>query len=115
MSEIWPNFFIVGAPRAGTTSLYIYLKQIPGIYMSPVKEPHYFNHEPGERSRDEYLELFRAADTAVAVGEASVGYLRHPDAPLRIRANVPHAKIIMSLRDPVEKVYSQYFEQVRKH
>jgi hypothetical protein len=40
--EVWPNFFIVGAPKAGTTSLYYYLKNIPGIYMSPNKEPNYF-------------------------------------------------------------------------
>jgi len=41
----WPNFFIVGASRAGTSSLYEYLKKIPGIYMSPEKEPHYFSKE----------------------------------------------------------------------
>jgi len=41
--EVWPNFFIVGAPRAGTTSLYFYLKQVPEIYMSEVKEPNYFS------------------------------------------------------------------------
>jgi hypothetical protein len=40
--EIWPNFFIVGAQKAGTTSLYFYLKKIPGVYMSPVKEVFYF-------------------------------------------------------------------------
>ena len=40
--EIWPNFFIVGAQKAATTSLYHYLKKIPGVYMSPVKEPSYF-------------------------------------------------------------------------
>ena len=41
--ERWPNFYIVGAPKAGTTSLYEYLKAIPGIYMSPVKEPKFFS------------------------------------------------------------------------
>ena len=40
--EIWPNFFIVGAQKAGTTSLYFYLKEIPGVYMSPIKELFYF-------------------------------------------------------------------------
>jgi len=39
----WPNFFIIGVPRAGTSALYAYLKKIPGIYMSPVKEPNYFS------------------------------------------------------------------------
>jgi len=41
-TEKWPNFFIVGATKAGTTSLHAYLNDIPGIYMSPVKEPKYF-------------------------------------------------------------------------
>jgi len=41
--EKWPNFFIVGAPKAGTTSLYEYLRKIPGVYMSAIKEPHFFS------------------------------------------------------------------------
>lgn len=45
MSPIQPNFFIVGAPKAGTTSLYHYLRQHPQIYMSPIKEPNYFASE----------------------------------------------------------------------
>ena len=43
--EIWPNFFIVGAPRAGTTSLYEYLRRIPGVFMPSVNEPHYFSYD----------------------------------------------------------------------
>ena len=43
--ELWPNFFIVGAMKAGTTSLYYYLKAVQGIYLSPNKEPHYFAAE----------------------------------------------------------------------
>jgi len=67
--ERWPNFFIVGAPKAGTTSLYEYLITIPGIYMSPIKEPHYFSTEPIPaesprnpiRDKKKYISLFENA------------------------------------------------------
>jgi hypothetical protein len=113
--EIWPNFFIVGAPRAGTTALYEYLKQVPGVYMSPVKEPRYFGNNQEGRTKAEYLQLFSGVRDEIAIGEASVGYLRNPDTPGRIRDTVPDARIIISLRDPVERIYSSYFEQTRKH
>ena len=122
--EIWPNFFIVGAPRSGTTSLYEYLRRVPGVYMSPVKEPHYF--APGTRERylgrprlpfarhsrvrsqGEYLNLFKNVKDEVAVGEASASYLSDPEAPGRIKEAVPSARIIMILRDPVERAHSHY-------
>jgi hypothetical protein len=113
--EIWPNFFIVGAPRAGTTALYQYLQRVPGVYMSPVKEPRYFSKSHKERTKAEYLQLFSGVRDEIAVGEASVGYLRNPDSPYLIRDAVPDARIIISLRDPVERFYSSYFEQTRKH
>src|ERR671923_118596 len=113
--EIWPNFFIVGAQRAGTTSLYHYLKKIPGVYMSRVKEPSYFapnfvRRDPGRflRGKEEYLSLFENARGYIAVGEASPMYLWDPDAPKLIQQTVPHARIIMILRDPIERAYSHY-------
>ena len=126
--EIWPNFFIVGAPRAGTTSLYEYLRRVPGIYMSPAKEPRYFAPGVAERyrgrprgrprllfardskvrSQAEYLNLFKSVKDEIAVGEASVSYLSYPEAPGRIKKAVPEARIIMILRDPVERSYSHY-------
>jgi hypothetical protein len=113
--EIWPNFFIVGAQRAGTTSLYLYLKETPAVYMSPVKEPSYFapnyiRRDPGRFLRDkkEYLKLFENASGYIAVGEATPIYLWDPDAPKLIHQTVPHARIIMILRDPIERAYSSY-------
>jgi hypothetical protein len=113
--EIWPNFFIVGAPRAGTTSLYLYLEKTPGVYMSPVKEPSYFapnyiRRDPGRFHKDkkEYLRLFENATGYIAVGEASPMYLWDPNAPKLIHQTVPHARIIMILRDPIERAYSNY-------
>jgi len=120
--EVWPNFFIVGTPKAGTTSLYNYLRRTPGVYMSPMKEPRYFTTidlvevtaMPPVRGRAEYLRLFQGAKDAVAIGEASVTYLRDPETPRRIREVVPGARIIMLLRDPVERAFSDYLMHVRE-
>jgi len=109
----WPNFFIVGASRAGTSSLYEYLKKIPGIYMSPEKEPHYFSKvTPGRfKISDEktYLELFHGVKNEIAIGEASTTYLRDRETPKQIYKKIPYAKIIIILRDPIEQFVSSYF------
>jgi len=110
--ENWPNFFIVGAPRAGTTSLYEYLKKIPEVYMSPEKEPHFFSEVLSRRYKinDEktYLGLFNGVKNEKAIGEASTTYLKNRDTPKRIHDELPHAKIIINLRDPIEKIVSGY-------
>ncbi|HTM07349.1 MAG TPA: sulfotransferase [Verrucomicrobiae bacterium] len=116
MAPIWPNFFIVGAARAGTTSLYEYLRPIEGVYLSPVKEPRYFSTvaepqsyaPPPIRSEAEYLKLFNAVKNQAAIGEASPQYLCDPAAPEAIHAAAPGARIIMVLRDPVERAFSHY-------
>jgi len=118
----WPNFLIVGAPRAGTTSLYHHLRGHPDIFMPTIKEPHFFAQADmaedeetpilkslGEfRDEDKYLSLFEKAGTKPAVGEASVGYLYDESTPMRIQQKVPKAKIIILLREPVERAYSHY-------
>ena len=115
----WPNFFIVGAPRSGTTSLYVYLKGHPDVFMPPEwKEPGYFiswDYQLPERVTNErdYLGLFARADGKRAIGEATPLYLYDPRAPSRIKAAVPHAKIIMLLRDPIDRAYSHYLLGVR--
>jgi hypothetical protein len=118
--EIWPNFFIVGAQKAATTSLYIYLKEIPGVYMSPIKEPLYFASHAVQsgaiewiRDKKEYLRLFEKARGYIAVGEASPIYLWDPDAPKLIHQALPHTRIIMILRDPIERAYSNYLQFVK--
>ena len=140
-----PNFFVVGAGKAGTTSLYNYLKAHPQIYMSPIKEPHHFAtdidvtafsedyrktclqdvsgyvrgdmtepvHVAHVTGRDDYLRLFRHAVDEVAIGEISNSYLVSKRAAVEIRAAVPHARIIMVLRDPVARAYSQYLMDLR--
>jgi len=114
--EKWPNFFIVGAPKAGTTSLYEYLRKIPAVYMSVIKEPHFFSSKkiPNNfsrkiiRDKTKYLELFKDATNEVAIGEASPDYLSDPEVPILIHNTILNAKIIILLRDPVERLYSSY-------
>ena len=119
--EIWPNFFIVGAPKAGTTSLYAYLKNVPGIYMSPNKEPNYFSvsthFKPSKkpiRDKKKYLSLFEKVKDEKIIGEASPSYLSDPEAPKLIHEIVPDARILISLRDPVERAYSAYLMVLRR-
>jgi hypothetical protein len=105
-----PDFFIVGAPRCGTTALYSYLRQHPDVFLPEYKEPHYFNIDmAGDGAiRDEqaYLNLFAAAQAEKRVGEASVYYLSSKAAAHAIKAFSPAAKIIIMLRDPVEVMYA---------
>ncbi|HET8692993.1 MAG TPA: sulfotransferase [Steroidobacteraceae bacterium] len=113
----WPNFFVAGAPRCGTSTLHAWLPAIPGVFMSRIKEPNYFSRSViGEshpmvkpiRDRRAYLQLFTAAGDAKAVGEATPFYLQDPEAPARIKKQSPDARVLVSLRDPVERLYSHY-------
>jgi hypothetical protein len=119
-SGTWPNLFIVGAHKAGTTSLYEYLKQHPQIFMSPMKEPCFFSQDRVRLDRDlvvakerDYHRLFRGSEGYGVVGEASPSYLWHPDVPRRIAERVPDAKIVILLRDPIERAYSHYLMDLR--
>lgn len=124
-----PNFLITGAARSGTTSLYIYLGQHPQVYTSPVKEPEFFSYEGVELDFDgpegkertnhkirqntpagieEYGALFRGVSNEKAIGEASPMYLYSDRAPGRIKHHTPTAKLIVILRNPVERAYSQF-------
>jgi hypothetical protein len=106
-----PNFFIVGAPKCGTTALYEYLGGHPNIFMPAYKEPHYFAEDLGAypliKSAAAYATLFENADERhLRVGEASVYYLRSMEALPRIREFDPSARIIAMFRDPVEMVHA---------
>ena len=110
-SQPKPNFFIVGAAKSGTTSLWMYLKQHPDIFMPEtlnLKEPGYFCHLYGIKSYDKYLSIFEKAKGIKAVGEASHAYLSSPESATWIKKFNPSAKIIIILRNPVERAYSLY-------
>ena len=124
-----PNFLTIGAPKAGTSSLYYYLKQHPQIYLSPIKEPHFFALEnskidfqgAGDKERyhhavtslQDYSKLFEAVTTETAIGEASTTYLSSKSAPARIKQYIPQAKLIAILRNPVDAAYSSYLHLLR--
>ncbi len=112
-----PNFFIIGAPKCGTTSLYEYLKDHPNIFMSPTKEPMYFDFDlkkPHPINFTAYQSLFSKADPNIhkAVGEASTSYLYSEVAVSEILRNYPNAKFIVTLRNPVDFVQSWHSENV---
>lgn len=107
-----PDFFLVGAPRCGTTALYTYLKQHPEIFMSPIKEPQFFAEFLGDHRRicnwSDYLNCFAGADLEKRIGEASVAYLAAPNSAKDIKAFSPEARIIIMLRNPVDVLNSLY-------
>jgi len=118
--EAWPNFLIVGAPKAGTTSLYFYLRSNPQIFLSPVKEPRFFNspscwhvYRKKISDKNEYLKLFKKVKKEKAVGEASTSYLEDPESPFLIKKSIPMARIIIILRDPVERAFSHHTMDIR--
>jgi Sulfotransferase family len=110
----WPNLFIVGAGKAGTSSLADYLGQHPDIFMAPVKEPHFFSDAdprltPPIKDEEAYLRLFAGASTEKLRGEASVSYLWDTASPRAIKRASPDARILVLLRDPVDRAYSHYW------
>ena len=125
-----PTFLVIGAARSGTTSLYHYLGQHPEVFMSPVKEPRYFDYLDGgapDRAdpnhgffiancvnrREDYEALFARAGDAKARGEASPSYLRNPVVPARVRELLPDARLVAILRDPVERAYASFLGSKR--
>jgi hypothetical protein len=105
-----PDFFIVGAPRSGTTSMKTYLDKHPEIFVAPGREPHFFGTDfylPSDiRDERTYLSLFATANNEKRVGEKSVRYLSSKRAAAEIKEFQPSASIIIMLRNPVEMIYS---------
>ena len=112
-----PNFFIIGAPKCGTTALSEYLREHPHIYMSDPKEPHFFNRDFMQycvvENLNEYLALFDDSTAEhQAVGEASALYLYSSVALKEIYQFDNQAKLIVMLRNPVDMVYSFHSQLV---
>ena len=112
-----PDFFIVGQPKCGTTSIYEILKCHPEIFMPWHKEPNFFitdahyRNTPG--SLEEYLQLFEPAESGQRVGEASVLYLSSSTAAAGIAELVPAAKIVAVLREPAALLRSFHMQLVQ--
>jgi hypothetical protein len=119
-----PDFFVAGVPKAGTTALHAALARHPALYMSAVKEPKFFMTDgpppaqggPGDVKtyrehvwrRADYEALFAPAAAGLLRGESTPFYLYSTAAQRRIREQVPGAKLIVVLRDPVERAHSNW-------
>jgi sulfotransferase family protein len=106
-----PSFFIVGAPRSGTSSLFLYLASHPRVFACTPKEPHHFGGDLDIRwrpfaDRQAYLALFAGAGPTQIAGEASVFYLYSHTAPSDILALNPEARVIVMVRNPVDMICS---------
>lgn len=111
-----PDLFIVGAPKCGTTALYAYLGRHPDIFMSPLKEPHFFGTDLCFADRaplgePEYLACFAGARDHRLAGEGSVWYLYSTRAATEIRRFSPAARIIVMLRNPVDVMQALHAER----
>ena len=125
-----PNFIIAGFPKCGTTSLFHYLKQHPDIFMPNQKELHFFtqpqifklNKGPKDKvvkqshikSEKEYLELFKSVKDEVAVGDASPSYINYPENFGMIKQYLNDPKVIVIVRDPIDRAYSNYLHLKRE-
>ena len=114
-----PNILTIGAMKAGTTSLHHYLDMHPDIYMSKIKEPHFFvKEENWSKGLDWYKKLF--VTDKVIRGESSQGYTKcHSEKGVakRIKETIPNVKLIYLLRDPIDRIIShavEYFTEIHK-
>ena len=115
-----PNFLIIGAAKAGTTTLHAYLRPHPQVFMPARKELRFFAYGgPGDdynypvKTLEEYERYFADAGDARAIGEATPRYLRTPAAAGRIKALIPECRLIVSLRNPVDQSFSAYLMDLR--
>ena len=138
---MWPNFFIVGGIKCGSTSLYQYLGQHNEIFMSKIKEPSYFSIYGGiqtetiflkpekgfkekqlpkkesskfiQISEEDYVKLFESKGSEKIFGEATPHYLFDEESPYLIHKKCPNAKILISLRNPIDRCYAWYLSNTR--
>lgn len=134
MAKHLPNFVVVGAPKCGTTSIYHYLRQHPDVFVPERKELHYFSWPymsrfvagPGDsymlttlcKTEDEYADYYAGAGEHDAIGDISPSYFYYADLPgsdlcARMKALLGDVRIILMIRDPVQKAFSQYMHLVR--
>ena len=108
----WPSFLLIGATKAGSASVYDYLRMHPGVFMHPKKELRYFTAEYNlKRGADWYREQFAGAGDARAVGEASNAYSRHPvfdGVAERIAALLPDVRLVYLVREPFARLEAHY-------
>ena len=108
------NFLIIGAQKSATTWLADCLIEHPDVFMARPKEIHFFNHK-FDKGIAWYKAYFQDWAGQSAVGEATPGYLNHPEAPGRIKATLgDELKLIASLRHPIDRAYSAFWHYTRR-
>ena len=110
-----PTFIGIGAPKAGTTWLFQCLQEHPDIFIATCKETNFFDYATIEGRIAEYEAHFTDSAGAVAVGEISTRYLGSTRAPERIRCLLPDVRLFVSLRNPIDQVYSHYWHLLRQN
>jgi hypothetical protein len=115
--RVLPDFLVIGAAKSGTTTLYGWLSEHPFVEPAVKKEVHFFDyswyrgvdwyrsHFPFKRDRDA---VRREQGRPFLTGEASPTYISHEWAPSRVAKVLPHAKLIVALRNPIDRAYSQF-------
>lgn len=126
-----PNFIIAGFPKCGSTALHYYLDNHPEIFMPRQKELHFFTNQiiaklangPGDKeakmsqisNMGSYEKCFENANESQVIGEASPSYINYPSVFSRIEEELNNPKLIIMLRDPIKRAYSNYLHLVREH
>ena len=113
-----PNFFIVGGAKCATTNMSYYLNQHSDVFIPELNEPHYycrfdvpedFERESMITNEKKYFNLFKKSKNHKAIGEATPNYLQCPHSPSEIKKDFPESKIIISIRNPINRAHSGYF------
>lgn len=109
-----PNLLVAGVPKAGTSTVHNLLSRHPEVFMAQVKEPHFFTYHTcgwprwAVQTMDEYRALFEQGEGARFVGEGSTWYAYSREAAESIRAHLPDVKVIIMLRNPADRAYSNW-------
>ncbi len=104
-----PGFFVVGAQKAGTTSLHEWLASQPDVCLPSIKETHFFrDREKFERGPAWYLDWFEDDEPRALLGEVDPDYLFFEEVPPRIRSLIERPRLVFVFRDPLERAYSHY-------
>lgn len=113
--QVLPSFFVVGAQKAGTTTLHDWLSGEAGVVLPSIKETHFFSHDTRyQKGIDWYLSQFQGGKDAVLAGEVDPDYMFYPEAPGRIRKHVGPSKFVFIFRNPVDRAYSHYLMSLRR-